>query len=127
MRENKQVLCIRGMDLAFLRDQDLADYLGCSRATVWRVANTNKLYKNHIIITIPYETAMALNMRFYEKAYKKRTWIVARGGGNDGSDVWFYDLQEAAEWLNCSRQHISKCIREGKKCKGFIVEKAKMD
>jgi len=127
MRANKQVICADGYDLVFLSDKDAAKFFNCSRATIWRVVNSGKVFQNTFLYTMPYDAAVSMNKRFYTQAYCDHTWIVAENYDENGRDAWFYDLKEAAEFFGCSKQYIHKCLKTGTKCKGVSLKYGIMD
>ena len=127
MRKNKQVICIDGMDLAFINDVEAAKWLRCSRSTIWRYVKSGKLFHNHRIYTMPYDVAIFENKRFHEGYCDTKEWVVCLGDERfNEDDRWFYDLNEAAKWLGCSKQYLCSCIKMKKKCKGVVVKRAKM-
>lgn len=127
MRANKQVICADGYDLVFISDKDAAKFFKCNRATIWRAVNSGKAFQNTFLYTMPYDVAVSMNKRFYTAAYCDHMWIVAENYDENGKDAWFYDLQEAADFFNCSRVYIHKCLKTGSKCKGISLRYGTMD
>lgn len=127
MRANKQVICSDTYDLVFISDKDAAKFFGCSRVTIWRAVNSGKLFKNTFLYTMPYNVAVSMNKHFYRAAYCDHMWIVAENYDENGGNAWFYDLQEAANFFNCSRQYVQKCLKTGSKCKGLHLRYGMMD
>ena len=127
MRANKQVICSDSHDLVFISDKDAAEFFKCNRATIWRAVNSGKAFQNTFLYTMPYNVAVSMNKRFYTQAYLNHTWIVAENYDENGKDAWFYDLQETAEFFNCSRQYVQKCLKTGSKCKGLHLRYGMMD
>lgn len=138
MKSDKCLLVLTPPGKVFFYEEDAAEYAGCSRSSLWRLANKDQtIGKNHKvkITTIKYGEAMMFGTDiYYSERFCNHKWLY-----EPENEKWFFDLDEAAKEYRPNeyakdpenaKRLITYCIKNHKPVQGerqFLSYKTRYD